>query len=246
MSIIERLTPARKRFFEELGILSDADIPESFFDIIQSYNDDFSESEKFCINDRNISFYSKSLFSVRDVVGTSHNRYANQTWIEAFLDLDRGDETLELYFNNPGYYDELKKIENCDISLACKDGKYYILERGAGGNNRMIIMKIKYLALASKKDCDLAKLNSQLSFIGNIRISPKEEIATSIFYLMFPNGGFTPSGYQVLNKSQSIDKPLFDIVSDYPLNTKVIYKNIDSESLASLCAVQNNEKFKKK
>ncbi len=62
MSIIERLTPARRRFFSELGILTDADIPESFFDVIQSYADDFSESEKFCIDDRNISFYSKSFF----------------------------------------------------------------------------------------------------------------------------------------------------------------------------------------
>ncbi len=87
-----------------MWILTDADIPESFFDVIQSYADDFSESEKFCIDDRNIS----------------------------------------------------------------------------------------------------------------------------------------------LNKSQSIDNPLFDIVSDYPINTKVIYKNINSESLATLCVVQDNEGVKKK
>ncbi len=109
MSIIERLTPARKRFFEELGILDDNDIPESFFDIIQSYSDNFSESERFCINDYNIAFCSKAFFSLRDVIGTNHDRYANKTWIEAFLDLDRGEEILELYFNNPKYYDELKK-----------------------------------------------------------------------------------------------------------------------------------------
>lgn len=246
MSIIERLTPARKRFFEELGILDDNDIPESFFDIIQSYSDNFSESEKFCINDYNIAFCSKTFFSLRDVVGTNHDRYANKTWIEAFLDLDRGEEILELYFNNPKYYDELKEMNNCDIGLAFKDGKYYILGCAGGGNNRMIIMKIKYLAFASKRNCDLEKLNSQFSFIGNVRISPNEKIAKSIFYLMFPNGGFIPSDYQVVNKSQSMDNPLFDIVSGYPLNTQVVYKNMDSESLASLCQIQNNEDIRKK
>ncbi len=246
MSIIERLTPARKRFFKELGILNDDDIPESFFDIIQSYSDNFSESEKFCISDYNIAFCSKTFFSLKDVVGTNHNRYANKTWIEAFLDLDRGEETLELYFNNPKYYDKLKEMENCDVGLAFKDGKYYILDRAGGGNNRLIILKIKYLALASKRNCDLEQLKSQFSFIGNVRISPNEKIAQRIFYLMFPNGGFIPSGYQVLNKSESIDAPLFDIVSDYPLNTQVVYKNIDSEELASLCETQNNEHMRKK
>ncbi len=110
----------------------------------------------------------------------------------------------------------------------------------------MIIMKIKYLALASKENSDLEKLNSQFSFIGNVRISPNEKIAKRIFYLMFPNGGFIPSGYQVLNKSESIDNPLFDIVSGYPLNTQVVYKNIDSESLDDLCEIPNNEDIRKK
>lgn len=245
MSIVENLTPARKRFFEELGILTDEDIPKSFFDIIQSYSDNFSEGEKFCIQDYNIAFCSRTLFSLRDVVGTNHSRYANKTWIEAFLDLDRGEELLELYFKNPEYYDTIKEPENCDIGLAFKNGKYYILDYAGGGNNRMIIMKIKYLALASKENCNLKKLDSQLSFVGNVRISPNEETAKNIFYLMFPNGGFRPSGYQVLNKSVDIDKPLFDIVTNYPMNTQIVYQNIDTEGLANLCDVPNSEEIKK-
>lgn len=246
MSIIESLTPARKRFFEELGILNDDDIPESFFDVICSYSNDFSESEKFCISEYNIAFCSDEIFSLRDVVGTSHDRYANKTWLEAFLDLDRGEELLELYFDNPLYYDELKKSENCDIGLACKDGKYYILDSAGGGNNRMIIMKIKYLAMASKENCDLEKLSSEFSFIGNVRRSPDEKTAKSIFYIMFPNGEFSSSGYRVLNKSLDIDNPLFDVVSGYSQNMSVIYENVGPEDLASLSGIQNNEDRSKK
>lgn len=246
MSIIKKLTPARKRFFQELGILSDDDIPKSFFDTIQPYSDNFSEAEKFCIDDYNIAFCLRTSFSLRNVVGTNHNRYANKTWLEAFLDLDRGEELLELYFNNPKYYDTIKEPENCDIGLAFKDGKYYIIDRAGGGNNRMIIMKIKYLVLASKENCDLEKLDSELSFVGNIRISPNEETAKNIFYLMFPNGGYKPSGYQVLNKSVSLDMPLFDIVTNYLINTQTLYKNINEETLANLCGIQNIEEIKKK
>lgn len=246
MSIVEKLSPFRKRFFLELGILTDDDIPKSFFDVIQSYSDNFSEYERFCLDDYNISFCAKKSFSLKDVVGTNHDRYKNKTWLEAFLDLDRGEELLELYFSNPSYYDELKKTDKCDIGLACKDGRYFILDRAGGGNNRMIIMKIRYLALASKKGCNLEKLDSQFSFIGNVRVAPNMEIAKNIFYLMFPNGDFRPSGYQVLNVSESMDSPLFDVVADYPINPHVVYKGIDPKTLASLCAIQDNEDVKKK
>ncbi len=241
MSIVERLTSNGKRFFEELGILTDEDIPKSFFDIIESCDDHFSEAEKFCLGDYTLAFCAKTLFSINDVVGTNHSRYANKTWIEAFLELEHGERILELYFEHPEYYSELKKRENCDIGLACKDGKYYILDSAGGGNNRMILMKIKYMALASKETCDLEKLNLEFSFMGNIRISPKEETARNIFYLMFPNGGFIPSDYQVLNRTTDIENPSFDIVTNYPINTRVLYKNIDEETLANLCTIENNE-----
>lgn len=232
MAIVDELSPIKKRFFQELGILKDEDIPESFLDVIASYSEEFSESEKFCISDHNIAFRSKSLFSLADVIGTNHQRYANKTWLEAFLDLDRGDETLELYYSNPNYYGEIKS--DSDLGLAFKDGKYYILDCAGGGNNRLIIMKIKYLAMANKRNENITSLNDEFSFMGNIRVSPSEEVAKTIFYLMFPNGGFVPSGYQVLNKSKRVDEPLFDVVKDYPFNTQVVKENIDENTLKDL------------
>ncbi len=43
--IIENLSSVKRKFFEELGIFSDDDITESFFDVIQSYSNNFSEGE---------------------------------------------------------------------------------------------------------------------------------------------------------------------------------------------------------
>lgn len=242
MSIIEKLTPNRKRFFEELGILKDEDIPESFFEKIESYDDNFNEGEQFCLNDYYIAFCMEKTFSIKDVIGTNHPRYENKTWLEAFMDLDRGEETLELYFKNPKYYDDLKKPQNCAIGLACKDGKYYIFDHAGGGNNRMIIMKLKYLALLDKENSDIEKLNSQFSFIGNIRTAPSRETADNIFYYMFPGGGHVSSEYYVLNKSTSLDMPSYDIVVDFPFHTQVVHSGLDEEALNDIIENKDNKR----
>ena len=84
-------------------------------------------------------------FHIRDLVGTDHPRYAGKTWIEAFLDLDRGSNIIELYNNNPNYYDQLRDPNQTDLGLIKIDGKYYIFGHAGGGNNRLITMKNKYL-----------------------------------------------------------------------------------------------------
>lgn len=243
MSVIEKLTPNRKKFFEELGILKDEDLPKSFFEKIESYEGNFGVGEQFCLNDYYIAFCKKATFSIKDVVGTNHQRYENKTWLEAFMDLDRGEEILELYFRNPKYYDDLKDPQNCDMGFAYKDGKYYIFDHAGGGNNRMIIMKIKYLALLNKENCDIEKLNSQFSYVGNVRVSPSKETADNIFYYMFPDGGYVDSGYYVLNKSTSLDKPVYDIVTDFPFHTEIVHSGLDEEKLNDV--IQNIDKKRK-
>lgn len=98
--------------------------------------------------------------------------------------------------------------------------------------------------MASKENCDLEALNAQFRFMGNIRISPRENVAKAIFYLMFPRGGFIPSGYQVLNKSKSIDNPSFDIVEKYPINTQIIQQNIGADELINI-VMMKSRKYKK-
>lgn len=241
---IEDLSPMKKKFFESIGICSTADIPNSFNEKILSLNTAISESEKFCIGDYNVCLQSQSLFSMKDLVGTDHDRYAGKTWLEAFLDLDRGDKNLELYFLNPNYYSELLANGYSDLGLVKKDGKYYIYGPAGGGNNRLIIMKLKYLAAISKKDADLSEIDKNFTFLGNIRYVPTKTTADNIFYLTFPDGGFKPSGYYVINRSSSEKFELYDIVTGYPRNIEVIRSSVDGESIGGIDLLQLQGKSK--
>lgn len=244
MEIIKNLGPFGKRFLEELGIRDDKDIPESFFEKIKSYSKEFSEGEQFCLNDKNIAFSNEFKFSIDKVVGTNHDRYANKTWIEAFMDLDRGEKLLELYFKNPEYYESLKRGESIDLGLVMKDGEYYIFDKIGGGNNRMILMRIKYLALKAKDDVDEQELSENFSFCGNVRIAPPDEVAKRIFYFMFPDGGYRESGYYVLNKNNDLSCPLFKIVKGYPLNTNLIQDDVTYDDLLHLEEIIGSNKVK--
>ena len=78
------------------------------------------------------------------------------------------------------------------------------------------------------------KLDEEFSFCGNIRMSPPEEIAKNIFYFMFPNGGYRESCYQIINKSNDITNPLFQIVTNYPSNPIIIQDSLTYEELSHL------------
>ena len=241
MSIIDSLSPLKKKFFESIGIYSDADIPDSFFEVIRPLKGDFSESEKFCVGNYSTCFSSKSMFCMKDVVGTDHDRYSGRTWLEAFLDLDRGDKNLQLYFDNPEYYHKLQEGES-DLGLAQKNNKFYILSKAGGGNNRLILMKIKYLALADKTE-ELSKVDRAMSFYANVRQVPTRETSDNIFNLMWPGGGFMPSGYSVVNKSDDPNIELYDIVTGFPMNTTVVAScvlgtEIDKVELESLHSIK--------
>lgn len=231
MSLLENLTPLKRKFFESLDIFNDSDIPETFFETIKSLKEDFDDAEQFCVADYNISYSSISPFCIKNLVGTDHDRYAGKSWLEAFLDLDRGDENLQLYFDNPSYYQLLQTGEYHDFGLAKKDEKYYILGQAGGGNNRLIIMKLKYLALANKNRDHLEKVDDMHTFYANVRHVPKNEIANSIFYLTFPDGGYETSGYDVINKSKDIGTELYDIVEGYPLNTTIIASDVTGKDI---------------
>lgn len=231
MSLIENLTPLKRMFFESIGIFNDSDIPKPFLEPIKSLKEDLTDAERFCVSDYNISFSSISPFCIKDLVGTDHDRYAGKSWLEAFLDLDRGDENLKLYFDNPAYYHTLQTCEHYDFGLAKKDGKYYILGQAGGGNNRLIIMKLKYLALASKSSNRLEEIDKEYTFYANVRYVPKMETANNIFYLMFLDGGYKASGYYVVNKSKDGNTELYDIMMGSPFNPTVVNSNVTGEEI---------------
>lgn len=234
MSVFENLNPIKRKFFESIGIYNDNDIPSSFNEKILSLNSIISEPEKFCIGDYNFCFQSQSLFSMKDLVGTDHARYAGKTWLEAFLDLDRGDKNLELYFSNPNYYTDLFVNGESDLGLVKKEGKYYIFGRAGGGNNRLIIMKLKYLSAINKSGVDKLNVDKEFSFLANIRYVPSEITSENIFYLVFPDGGYETSGYYAINKSNNENIELYDIVSGYPMNTKIVVNNILGKDIGRL------------
>ena len=225
---IENITPIKRRFLESIGIISIEDIPNSFYDKIENLNNNITNSQKFCISDYNISPNRHNQFEIKDLVGTDHSGYAGKSWIEAFLSLERGDKNLELYFDNPNYYMEFH--DDSLLGLAKKDGKYYILDSAGGGNNRLIILKLKYLALVNQGKVEEA---DNMKLFGNIRTVPSIISADNIFNLIFPDGGYQESGYYVINKSTFSDEK-YDIVIDYPFNTKVIASDIIGSDINKL------------
>lgn len=233
MAVFDDLSELQKKFFYSIGIYNDNDIPETFFEKITAMKDDFSESEKFSISDYNICYNGIMPFCMKDLVGTDHDRYSNKTWIEAFLDLDRGDENIQLYFENPNYYENLKDDSN--LGLAKKDDKYYIFSKAGGGNNRLILMKIKYLALAGK----IENIDQMMTFYANVRYVPSRETADNIFYLVFPDGGYSESGYNVLNKSDSPDFEIYDIVKGPLFRPQIIATNVIGSDIRKVVEQQN-------
>ena len=150
------------------------------------------------------------------MVGTDHERYAGRSWIAAFSDLDRGEQNLEYYFANPEYYDiglkEGEELEHTSgIGVVKKDGKYYVHAEAGGGNNRMIIMKIKYLALAEgKNEEELKELDEQFRFYANTRILPDNpaipELVDKVIYSNYDQQ------YSFLNISKDPNVRLYNVM----------------------------------
>ena len=233
--IFSKLTPLQRRFLEELDIYSDEDIPQSFFDIIKSYDEEFSTAENYVLSDYYMCQNDIVRVCIKDVVGTNHSSYAGKTWIDAFMSLARGEEILSLYFDNPSYYDNLRNPQNGYIGgLVKKNGEYYIFDGAGGGNNRMITMKIKYLALASKYG-ETEELIKQFSFYSNIRITPKEDVANSIYCIAFPSGKFPASGYFVqISDVTAGGEVLYKIITGPLLERRVVLDRLTGEELLGI------------
>lgn len=234
MNYFEKLTPNKKKFLESLGIYSDNDMPKSFFEPIKSCGDNMTASEYFYCGNPDVSGNYYLPFCIKDLIGTNHDAYVNKSWIEAFCKLDRGEENLEQYFKNPDYYDKGLKTSNqelnhtSNIGVINKDEKYYVYSNAGGGNNRMIIMKIKYLALAEgKSEEELIELNKQFTFYANTRILPNNiEIANIVEQILWYH---YKEKYTIQNISDNPNVRVFNIMHGGYLDKKLVYGPLNEE-----------------
>ena len=168
----------KEKFLWDLGVRS-SQYPESFFDRIEDINKLVTNVELgYCAVCSRCDGQVET-FCIKDVVGTDHPRYAGQTWIDAFFDLDRGANIIKLYQQNPEYWEENKNLDDSDIGLIKYGDKYYIFSNAGGGNNRLIAMKIRYLSLihqAGNDQDEIERINKQFTFAANVRNLPKDSI----------------------------------------------------------------------
>ena len=169
-------------------------------------------------------------------VGTDHDRYAGKTWLEAYVELDRGEENIEELLNNSKYYfEDLKKRDmlshSSDLGFIKKGNDYYIFSYAGGGNNRMIIMKIVYLALCNhKKENEIETLDNIFSFYGNVRVLPSNlKLLTEIENIIVNNWR---ENYSIYNVSNNPDERIYNLSKGPFLDKKIIAQSLTEEELA--------------
>lgn len=200
-----------KKFLEDLGI-RDENYPANFFEKVKDIREFASDTEISYCGVQKYCDGKKETFHIRDLVGTNHPRYARKSWIEAYFDLDRGNEIIDLYHKNPNYWKEIRDFSKTDLGLIKLNDQYYIFDKAGGGNNRLITMKLMYLSLMAQNQADTQKLDEMFTFSANVREVPKDK---DLPYIIFALGedldfGLTHvNGRIELRKKFSDEKAIF-------------------------------------
>lgn len=175
----------RKQFLESIHV-STENYPASFYEKIQNIPLSSIETEYCAVP--NYCDGKKEEFHIRDLIGTNHERYVGKTWIEAYL--DRGNDIIQLYNQNPNYYKEIREPDKTDLGLIKLDGKYYIFDKAGGGNNRLITMKIMYLSQMVNNKIDSEKTDEMFTFSARVREIPKDRDLPYIIMALGEDLGF--------------------------------------------------------
>lgn len=181
------MNDTRKQFLESIYVNTE-NYPSTFYERIQ--NVPLSNIEISYCGVPNYCDAKKEEFHIRDLVGTNHERYAGKTWIEAYSDLDRGNDIIQLYNENPNYYKEIRDPDKTDLGLIKFDGKYYIFDKAGGGNNRLITMKIMYLSQMANDKIDSEKIDEMFTFSARVREIPKDRDLPYIIMALGEDLGF--------------------------------------------------------
>lgn len=190
---MQEISEKKRNFLNVLGIDIN-NLPPEFEKHNDSMEDMLSREEiDFLEIERLTGIYNKR-FHLKDLVGTTHPSYANKTWIEAFLLSKRGDEAIEQYFRNPDYYSiGLKQQEQSNLShdspiqLYESNGRFFI----KGGNNRLLLIMMKYLAEMSraKKEEEKSKIDEEYTFVAEVQPIPKDKDIIYIIDMIRKNYG---------------------------------------------------------
>lgn len=176
---MQEISEKKKRFLESIGIDIN-NLPPEFNKHSDSMEDTLSREEINFLDRESLTGRYNKTFCLKDLIGTTHPNYANKTWLEAFLLSKRGDDAVEKYFRNPDYYSTgLKQQDQSDlrhdspIELCESDGKFFI----KGGNNRLSLIMMKYLAEMSKAKTaeEKAKIDEEYTFVAEVQPTPKDK-----------------------------------------------------------------------
>lgn len=182
------LSKSKKSFLESLDININ-NLPDEFKKYNSSYRIDVDKKQQDFLFFHAPKFSSK--FCMRDIVGTKHPDYENMNFFESFLATKRGDIMVNAYNNNPGYYEKTLKqpdqsYETCrhdtPIELYKVDEKYYVI----GGNNRINIMMMLYLADLSKAKTEDEKqeVYKKHTYYAVVKSVPKNKKIVNVINLL--------------------------------------------------------------
>ena len=190
---MQEISKEKKKFLESIGIDIN-NLPPEFARHSDTMESTFSEEEIAFLNRENLTGRYIKTFCLKDLVGTIHPDYTDKTWLEAFLLSKRGDNAVEEYFKNPEYYSrDLKQLDQSDlrhetpIELYESDGKFFI----NGGNNRLSLIMMKYLADMSKAQSDeeRAKIDEDYTFVAEVQPTPEDKDVMYMINMLRENYG---------------------------------------------------------
>lgn len=173
------ISEKKKRFLESIGIDIN-NLPPEFEKHSDTIESTLSREEIEFLNRESLTGRYQKKFCLRDLVGTTHPDYTDKTWLEAFLLSKRGDSAVEQYFRNPEYYSKgLKQFEQSStghetpLELYESDGQFFI----NGGNNRLSLIMMKYLAEMSKAQTEeeRAKVDEEYTFVADVQSVPDDK-----------------------------------------------------------------------
>lgn len=187
------ISKEKRRFLESIGIDID-NLPSEFERNSDTMESTLSSEEIAFLTRENLTGRYQKEFCLRDLVGTVHPDYADKTWIEAFLLSKRGDSAVEQYFKNPEYYSKgLKQFDQSStrhetpLELYESDGQFFI----NGGNNRLSLIMMKYLAEMSKAQTDeeRAMIDQTYTFIADVQPTPQDKDIMYMINMLRENYG---------------------------------------------------------
>lgn len=190
---MQDISKEKKKFLESIGIDIN-NLPPEFARRSDTIESTFSEEEIAFLNRECLTGRYIKTFCLKDLIGTTHSDYTDKTWLEAFLLSKRGDNAVREYFKNPEYYSrDLKQLDQSDlkhetpIELYESDGKFII----NGGNNRLSLIMMKYLADMSKAQSDeeRAKIDEDYTFVAEVQPTPKDKDVMYMINMLRENYG---------------------------------------------------------